>query len=478
MKKKILSVLLAVLMLTSILPMSAISAYAAQYTTPQLNNNDDSVTYNKGDEFTSLSIYPFHVYVDNTRVLSAATKGSYTVPYCLKRSGKSSARLDFVRNCSYSGATCQKVGTCTKCGVSGGSKASHSYTATGNLYSAATCTSPAYYYKKCAWCTATNGTKTSGSALAHSYTTQGSKVSDATIDSPAIYNKKCATCTAQSGTMQVGDKLPSAVINYVDPSTGETVEKEATNDTVGTIVDELLSKPMQNNKKGIFLGWFADGEALQKGTSRFDALTDITAGYTPVKQIEKDFNDDKMIDSYKSFGLAGVQIREDNTQESYEYGYDELEGQVYGGLRYVASFSEQLKSIVENNANVEYGFVMASTANARLFADHYGVDYDKYEIKYNTGVNGGTADTDYRYVTNVVCSNNIDHRNFDGYRLFTAVIDYKDAEGLKDTEFVARAYVKYVDANGNTQIYYDDYDGTTTFGGCSISYNHALAMSR
>lgn len=289
----------------------------------------------------------------------------------------------------------------------------------------------------------------------------------ATVDAP----ETCNICGATRG-----NKLPAMEVNYVDPVTGETVELgNATNDGVAEVVDALLSKPMQvpNN---IFLGWYTNKGALNKHTTRFDTFTNVTASFAGITPMAKDPTDEKMVDDYLSFELVGAQIRRENTIEDDESATTDKE--VYGGLRYISSFEKDLYNTIGKSNVIEYGILLASKDNAKLFADHYGVPYDKYEIQYNTGVNGGTADTDFRYVTNVVCSGLEDHRTFDNYRLFTAVIDYEGAESLKGTEFVARSYIKYRDANGVERIFYGDYRGTKVFGGCSISYDRALTMSR
>lgn len=96
------------------------------------------------------------------------------------------------------------------------------------------------------------------------------------------------------------------------------------------------------------------------------------------------------------------------------------------------------------------------------------------------GVDTTIANTkDYQgFVTNVDCTSDDystrkikDHRKFKDYRLFTMVVNYDDNEADKNVDICARAYIRYYDANGRLRVYYNDYDGTSTYGGCSISYN-------
>lgn len=234
-------------------------------------------------------------------------------------------------------------------------------------------------------------------------------------------------------------------------------------------VEKFAFETAQQKTDNIFTGWTIADHFIDIHHA-FVNGDKLDANWATVSTIAKDVADEKSVSSYKTFGLAGVQIREENTVD--------INDAIYGGLRFVSSFGEDLLAEINSlsAADVEYGYVMASKANAKAFANHYGVAEKDYKIQYNTGVNGGTADTDFRYVTNVVCSDSADHRSFGAYRLFTAVIDFEGAEDLKNTEFVARAYIKYTDKNGVERIYYNDYDGTNTFGGCSVSYNQAAAM--
>jgi len=71
-----------------------------------------------------------------------------------------------------------------------------------NLYSAATCTADAVYYKTCTRCGGTSGTWTNtGSALGHNYTENTKKLySAATCTADAKYYKSCTRCSATNGT--------------------------------------------------------------------------------------------------------------------------------------------------------------------------------------------------------------------------------------------------------------------------------------
>ena len=105
-------------------------------------------------------------------------------------------------------------------------------------------------------------------------------------------------------------------------------------------------------------------------------------------------------------------------------------------------------------------------------------------------------DTDYkcfradnfRYITNVDCTSKaggyggdsavkLDHQNYSGYRLATYVVTYDGNPDDKSKNVAARAYLRYYDANGLLRTFYNDYGGTSFYGGCSISYDGAQALS-
>ena len=172
--------------------------------------------------------------------------------------------------------------------------------------------------------------------------------------------------------------------------------------------------------------------------------------------------DDNIIDSYRGFGLAGVQIR---LPQMNDTNYEVV---TPGGLRFVTSLSERLLSEIdavsdkkvatyEGDVDVEYGYAVGTEESIAMFIDgvginldppiegHYkGVDLNKYRIQYNgknvngvdtsgtdaygnrfktdaygnilTDANGQkifacghelTADNDYAYVYNINCTRGI-----------------------------------------------------------------------
>lgn len=234
--------------------------------------------------------------------------------------------------------------------------------------------------------------------------------------------------------------------------------------------------------------------------------------------------------SLRGFGLAGVQIREEQLYDLNERDpgtggeeYNNAAVKTPGGLRFVTSISESLLTDIKGiskissasteakSFGVEYGYIVGTEENIALFIDgvgnswaspvtgnYKGVDLTKYRLQYNgVNVNGvdttgktGTAQTDFRYITNVNCTSKqkatadcgvvrYDHRNFTDYRLYTLVVTYENAEESKSKKLDARSYMRYYDANGKLRVFYNDYknsEGTTYFGGCMCSYDQVKTM--
>lgn len=276
----------------------------------------------------------------------------------------------------------------------------------------------------------------------------------------------------------------------------------------------------------------------------------LYAKWIEVGTVAKDDGDANLVEGgYSDFGIAGVQLRPETVQklneETGEYEnvpvYDPYDrpGSEYsnsgkrtpGGLRFITSFSQSLYNQidalsginVENKVPVEYGFVVATEQNIKLFSGNYNVtEPSRYAIQYKgRNVNGAdttglddndkrfetdangkiktdekgnkilarkdlTADNDFAYVTNVNCTSNHgtkngvvsdDHKNFDAYRLYTLVVTYKgDSSSKKGDMLAARAYIRYYDANGKLRVFYNTYK-KSMYSGCMCSFNQISAMA-
>lgn len=262
----------------------------------------------------------------------------------------------------------------------------------------------------------------------------------------------------------------------------------------------------------VFAGWYynsADGTVDGDTPFNFDeavpeGVTDVYAHWIAVGTVTKDGDDDKKANDdyftteYKGYDLVGVQIRKEDKRD-LNYG-----DYMPGGLRFINVISNNMlseidalsdKTVGDNNNKVEYGFVTAakSTVDTVAGAPEFNIDSSTYKLQYKgKNVNGvdttvrESSDKNFNYVTNVDCTakpysagtraNFIDHRNYTEYRISTFVITYEnDADGThKASDVVARAYLRYYDANGKLRTFYNDYEGTSVYGGCSTSYDKAV----
>ena len=176
----------------------------------------------------------------------------------------------------------------------------------------------------------------------------------------------------------------------------------------------------------------------------------------------------------------GVQVREGIRDTNY--GYEKMPG----GLRFVTSLNmdvvNQINAIKPNN--IEYGYVAATNKG---WIDYHSKDADRKLQYVSETANGIDTSSDkaenknyFGFASNIICTSKKangsstlkeDHRNFDGYLLYTLVITYENVdESAKDTNVLARPYIRYSDANGLERVAYSEYRGTNILGGCYTSY--------
>ena len=286
--------------------------------------------------------------------------------------------------------------------------------------------------------------------------------------------------TAAGTTITVGDKITSFY----------TVPEPAT--------DKQHSCPY------IFKGWYYDkandnnSRPVKFDEDVYTGGKDIYAHWIEVNDVAKDSSDPYGLPNgytaYGGFDLAGVQIREDRTRDS------NFDGQsMPGGMRFMTSLSmdvvNEINSIQENN--IEYGYVAANATNDDWITYHNDAGRKlQYASENTNGVNTVSDDSDktsdenyFAFATNINCTseristNGVvanDHRNYNGYLLYTLVITYEgeDASAF-DKNVLARPYIKYTDANGLPRVAYSDYRGNSnTLGGCYTSYNTAQSLSQ
>ena len=267
--------------------------------------------------------------------------------------------------------------------------------------------------------------------------------------------------------------------------------------------------PVSTNGK-IFKGWYldkdnnADNNPIKWNYDEYTTNTDIYAHWIDVGTVNKDADDQKIIDKptvstglLPGIDLLGVQIRYEDEDENYPNGRGSGSGQALhfdtDGLRFITCIKEDILS--QTNAlfkktyssytkkSLRYGYVLAkeSTANGKLS------NGETLEYK-DSNVNGVDTTGKYNFVKNVDCTSKVggyntsttilDHKNYDDYRIYSLVVTYKK-DGKTDDQItedkkknvVARPYLRYQDSNGLYRTYYQNYKGKKVlYGGCSINY--------
>ena len=283
------------------------------------------------------------------------------------------------------------------------------------------------------------------------------------------------------------------VVFYVNDQTSNNVFKDINPDVSGKI-SSFADTPDRNGY--IFKGWYydrsSDSRPVDFENDIFTEDTSVYARWIEVGETVRDSEDESNGNTVGDFDLLGVQTRD----EMYDKNYNIIKP---AGLRFIASLRNDLlqkldsisdKKVVSDDGHlndVEYGILLTKEKNVQNWLNYASshVDLSNYKLKYNgTDVNG--IDTtvektkDYQgFVLNVDCTSDDysdrqikDHRSFDKYRLYTAVVTYSDEnDSAKAEPITGRAYIRYYDANGRLRTVHDDYDGTDTHGGASVSYN-------
>lgn len=229
----------------------------------------------------------------------------------------------------------------------------------------------------------------------------------------------------------------------------------------------------------IFKGWYmhpvSEDEPFDWNTA-FESSGDVYAHWITVGDVAQEEADSKIVENntYHEYDLTGVQIRDEDIDEMDHYGNPA------SGLRFITVLSERVYEELEGVSTIptEYGFVVAATSKVTEKAN----GNTDYTLQYKAAnVNGVNTNSDYSYVQNLKCDGVVDHFNGENYRLYTAVITYNGLEGAAQqaayaTEFTARSYLRYEDANGLLRTYYNNYTGSAVAGGCSTSFAQVKGM--
>ena len=310
---------------------------------------------------------------------------------------------------------------------------------------------------------------------------------------PTSYVEEYAkTTTTVSGTDEEVRLVRKKTVDYhinndvIDDKYGNSdiftdeITAAGTTITVGETITSFYTVPepatdKQHSCPYIFKGWYYDkandnnSRPVKFGDDEYIGGKDIYAHWIKVNDVAKDSRD--------------------------PYGGQSMPG----GMRFMTSLSmdvvNEINSIKENN--IEYGYVAANATSDDWITYHNKAGRKlQYASKNTNGVNTESDDPDitsaknyFAFATNINCTsrrinpNGVvanDHRNYNGYLLYTLVITYEgeDASAF-DKNVLARPYIKYTDANGLVRVAYSDYRGTSnTLGGCYTSYNVAQSLSQ
>ena len=285
----------------------------------------------------------------------------------------------------------------------------------------------------------------------------------------------------------------------------DEIEAAGTTVNVGDTINEFYTIPevvptADNSCPYIFKGWYYDqdneddDDPVVFGADVYTARRDIYAHWIKVENVRKHWSDENVlppgVKSYGGFDLAGVQIRRSMLDTNF--------GKITpGGMRFITSLSmdvvNEINKIKPNN--IEYGYVAAKYDGTSKDWIDYHDGYEKLQY-VSDGANGinttNTTDKDkdyFGFAHNVDCTSCVanssstivplDHQNYDGYLLYSLVINY-DEENPKgyETKVLARPYIHYTDANNLDRVAYSEYLGNANkIGGCYISYNDIAAPS-
>ena len=254
----------------------------------------------------------------------------------------------------------------------------------------------------------------------------------------------------------------------------------------------------------IFSGWYdsKNGGTAMNWTDQYliNSAEDVHfyANWIVTDEVEKDAADNKVTQEskYQGFDLFGVQIRFAQNDNIPHHGTPGP------GLRFLGSMSEAVHDTLEELHNqartkydledsleenltygFEYGFVLTPERVVKGYLEEKRILESDYWLLFNdANVNGVDTRSTHYFVLNQRCNGKneknemvIDHYNGTTYRIFTAVITYDEVgdmsqEAAQEENIVARAYLRYLDANGLLRIYHNNYRGTRSYGGLSVSY--------
>jgi len=281
---------------------------------------------------------------------------------------------------------------------------------------------------------------------------QGISVYDYTVEERDFYlanGSDTWTDTKPSGEYETKKRYRFRSICVIYISDGSVVKLEAAD-----IYSYVSPDPLKDDGR-IFAGWFKTASAAEEldisqahaSSVYIHADTYLYAGWITVEDVERDVEDDiSSAGTLPGFALIGTDLKISDT----DYG-----------IRFFTRISKKLIETIEslnkdnlplaptslNDKDIGYGTVV----RRRSSVDGY---LEKGSSRYNTLSSG-------RPIT--VPAANV-YGEFSDYIIYTALVTGYEAQYVQ-SNYAARPYITYADANGNIQTYYFTYKGSSAVGG-------------
>ncbi len=214
-----------------------------------------------------------------------------------------------------------------------------------------------------------------------------------------------------------------------------------------------LSKYVLSREGYLFTGWYYDPRSAEAHTASQAAPKKVTvsedlilyAGWIPLKTVSRDSAD-----------LYGT------SPEVAEFGFAGVELRVAGdatGLRYIGRISKSLIAELESLHSSNKSFQPSKATDT-------GIGFGMVvRMKSSSSKPLTKAEDNYLYQGGTVTvPAQRTHASYNGYILFNAFVCGYTADYYK-TDFVARPYITYADANGITHTYYFTVTGANSHGG-------------
>lgn len=245
----------------------------------------------------------------------------------------------------------------------------------------------------------------------------------------------------------------SFTATFVDPLSGKTLHLFTVE--LNQIID--LNKYQLEADGYLFAGWFYNPKAASEYNASDAAPLNITitgdflvyAGWIPLGTIAKDSSDPFGPDgaTVPAFGFAGVEVKVAGESTGIRY-LGRISSSLIGKLEKLNKKNKPFQP--ENSSTKEIGFGMVTQMKA--YINSRNPMLLKSDAKY---LDKGGAVTVPAVRT---------YAEYNGYILFNAFV-CGFSESHYDTDFAARPYLTYADANGILHTHYFTYEGENSAGG-------------